>query len=545
MFKRLVSFLVAVALICNPAFAGVSLQIGGKSLVAKSGTAASLALNTAPFYAPLTTSLIPARGTGLPTFTRASTKTFTDFEGLTKTVPAGSAAFTGARMVQNLLLSTEDFTSANWNNKSAGVTATNNYSIAPDGENTAGRIQFSGPNLIFGATPAGMSGTIATGSCYLKGTAGETINLTSNGTDSLIIFSGVWQHFANVGRSYINGLFSINTYGGTARDVQIWHPLYEIVTGQANQNPSEYVSVGVLPAPYQGAGADGVQFFDYENGNTVTNNVVTEAQGPAIPDATLKGYLSEDQSTNYFLNSSAPVTQTLASLATGTYTAWIKGIGSLTTSAGTATITGAGAATAGAPDTFTVTGAGTVIETVAGTVTTAQVENSPIPTSFIPTAGTAVTRAADQLLYPSSGNVSATAGTVYAEVTSGNKTNAYSSFVSSYNLSGSGLAYTDYTNRLAIYDEGTPLERTFGLTFIQPTVTPTKIATEWGGTSTNGAIAGVLGTPSGFSGNMIMGTSIAIGDDVSNDANINGNIKEVHLWLNSLPVTTFQAITAP
>jgi hypothetical protein len=39
---------------------------------------------------------------------------------------------------------------------------------------------------------------------------------------------------------------------------------HEDVTGQSNQNPSEYVSCGVLAAPYYGAGVDGVQYFNYE-----------------------------------------------------------------------------------------------------------------------------------------------------------------------------------------------------------------------------------------------------------------------------------------
>src|SRR5581483_8605440 len=47
--------------------------------------------------------------------------------------------------------------------------------------------------------------------------------------------------------------------------------------------------------------------------------------------------------------------QTSASLATGTYTLWCNGSGSVTPSGGTATITGAAAASQGAPNTFTVT----------------------------------------------------------------------------------------------------------------------------------------------------------------------------------------------
>lgn len=125
--------------------------------------------------------------------------------------------------------------------------------------------------------------------------------------------------------------------------------------------------------------------------------------------------------TNYFLNAAAPVTQTI-SLGTGTYTLNVTGTGSGTVAAGTATITGAGAATAGAWKTFTVTGAGTVTVTIAGSVTTAQLEPSNYPSSFINTAGAAVT----VTTYSSTnladvGNLTYTrAGTAYASDASGN-----------------------------------------------------------------------------------------------------------------------------
>lgn len=59
--------------------------------------------NTPSFDLPLTHSLIPARaGNYTPTFTRSSTATVTDFEGLLKTVKSGEARFSGARRVENL-----------------------------------------------------------------------------------------------------------------------------------------------------------------------------------------------------------------------------------------------------------------------------------------------------------------------------------------------------------------------------------------------------------------------------------------------------------
>ncbi len=108
------------------------------------------------------------------------------------------------------------------------------------------------------------------------------------------------------------------------------------------------------------------------------------------------GYLFEPASTNVFLNSDAPATQSI-SLGTGTFTLSVHGTGSVTSSNGTGTATGHGAATDGSFVTITVTGAGTFTFTVAGSPTYAQVEELSVPTSPIITAGASATRAADDL----------------------------------------------------------------------------------------------------------------------------------------------------
>jgi len=88
----------------------------------------------------------------------------------------------------------------------------------------------------------------------------------------------------------------------------IEEPQLEDVTGQVNKNPSEYVSLGNLAAPYHGAGVDGVKYFATKNGNTVSSNIVTEATGAAIgsgdyyADASGPfGYVAEGARTNLCL----------------------------------------------------------------------------------------------------------------------------------------------------------------------------------------------------------------------------------------------------
>lgn len=127
----------------------------------------------------------------------------------------------------------------------------------------------------------------------------------------------------------------------------------------------------------------------------------TASAGQARVEAS--GLLVEGTRINYLLNSTAPATQTTASLGTGAYTGWVIGTGSTAFTVGTATATGLPCtATAGAANDchFTITGAGTITATVTGTLTHFQLEPGAYRTSQIDTAGTAVQRNADKYTAP-------------------------------------------------------------------------------------------------------------------------------------------------
>ena len=144
--------------------------------------------------------------------------------------------------------------------------------------------------------------TVASGNTYqvtIKGTTGATC-VCSNAFTGTLTASGTTRISWASGTPKTSGSASlVLTVTGTLTELQV-----EDVTSRTLKVPSEFVSVGVLSAPYHGAGVDGVKYFDYANGNTVdANGVVTEAQGAAI-DPTTMYLLMEPAATNLALYSS-------------------------------------------------------------------------------------------------------------------------------------------------------------------------------------------------------------------------------------------------
>jgi hypothetical protein len=113
-------------------------------------------------------------------------------------------------------------------------------------------------------------------------------------------------------------------------------------------------------------------------GGSATDGLFTDAAGTSYNTYAAnipifypnRGFAVFESRTNFLLNSSVPVTQTTASLTTGTYRFWCIGTGSVTSSLGTATATGVGALTCSqsSAQTISITVAGTLTFTVSGSV---------------------------------------------------------------------------------------------------------------------------------------------------------------------------------
>lgn len=177
------------------------------------------------------------------------------------------------------------------------------------------------------------------------------------------------------------------------------HPRFQF--GSAAKNgpafSSDFTS-GTSPASLAFTRSSAANYWNSSGVRTaVTNNQPRYDYDPISLQP--RGLLMEGQRTNFLLNSLAPVTQTVVILATGTFTAWMEGSGSITTAAGTAIGAGFGVATNsalgtyGSYNTFTISTVGTVTVTVNGTVTAFQLEDGAFASSMITTTGATATRA--------------------------------------------------------------------------------------------------------------------------------------------------------
>ena len=513
--------------------------------------------DTPIFAASLLSTLVPEifGGSSTPTFTRATTAYVTDFEGLLKPVFSGEARFTGARRVRNLFATkSEDFSNAAWTKSGASVVGTQNVTWAAGGAKylyQAMSASVTGRTYRLNVKIRSNTGASQKVRLFAENTAATTGDLAVTTVDQVLsllyTFAGGTD---NVGIQAASD--------NSAGDFIVSYMHYEEVTGQSNQNPSEYVSVGVASAPYHGANVDGVKYFSTENGNTVASNVVTEATGSAISPSTTLGYLAEGARTNLLTYSNdltnaawAAATMTTAKTSTGPdgvansatrctasgaaatlLQVYVAAAASRTTSMWIRRVTGTGTvklfqgATKSADlsaslNTLTYTkvemtasvditllGTGIELGTSGDAVDVwcAQLEAAAFASSPIPTTTVAVTRNADQLQYALTGNISGVVGSAYTEVSlnfpTGYATEA--DFISSD--IGVPLYYDGATAKLTLYDGAGRLGNV-----LTPSQTVQKIASSWGGSACRTVISGVASSELAFDGNVNLGGALEIG----------------------------------
>jgi hypothetical protein len=154
-------------------------------------------------------------GNNLVTFTRASSGTFVNSAGVIQTA------------VTNLLLRSEEFDNTTvWGNSAGTVTRNANTTIAPNGTLTADELVFAAADNSVAQAVTILNSTAYTVSIYLKGTAGQTIRVTSNGIPGGAnqTLTGDWQRIVFTGTSTsTSGTLNISTFGSvTARTLSVW-----------------------------------------------------------------------------------------------------------------------------------------------------------------------------------------------------------------------------------------------------------------------------------------------------------------------------------
>ena len=246
-------------------------------------------------FAPLKTNLL-YNGNKKATFPRGSARVFEDWEGnYVRTTNVNEATFK-ARRLHNLLAadSSEDFSVASWaKGGTATVTGTNVLNFPSSSDNVTQTLSASGlytnKTFVFSVSLSG-SGTVTIMILHGGGVAVATkkivtLQSTAQRFSMLHTFDGAGA-YVRIYRADI----------GQSTQVTATNAMLEEVTAQSNVNPSEYTSTHQY---YGGQPVKGVQYLGYENGNTVdANGVVTEAQGAAIPAATLTGYQYDGAATN-------------------------------------------------------------------------------------------------------------------------------------------------------------------------------------------------------------------------------------------------------
>ena len=175
-------------------------------------------------------SVLPADGVGDFTFSRGSSATRINKDGLIETVASGVSRLNyplidgvvngcPSHLLEpsrtNSLPYSEDF--SQWIGSSY---ITSNYAISPDGTLNASRLLFTGAGQEIKYNLTTSSST--SGSIYVKGISGKTIRFGLAGSENNFTLNGNWQKLEIQGTETSNKI-TLNTYGSvTARDLSIY-----------------------------------------------------------------------------------------------------------------------------------------------------------------------------------------------------------------------------------------------------------------------------------------------------------------------------------
>jgi len=244
-------------------------------------------------------------------FTRATTATFTDFEGLIKDVNSGELRFDGLRRVENLFSWSNDLNNSIWSvadgASKVGRTIIDGYSVM-EINFTAANLPTIKQNIV---TTTGKDYTqrfwvrMKTGTGNIRIRMGGQLTSNINISEDWVLLSDLLSETVGASRAFgfRNGLDAVAKTIYIREECQL-----EDVTGQTNQNPSEHVSIDEIRRNNLNWSnwLDPAIYTDWVEGNTGTTVKATVINGlPSsikhawtITDSDASQYyqLSQDQS---------------------------------------------------------------------------------------------------------------------------------------------------------------------------------------------------------------------------------------------------------
>jgi hypothetical protein len=164
---------------------------------------------------------------------------------------------------------------------------------------------------------------------------------------------------------------------------------------------------------------------------------------------------------------------------------------------------------------------------------------------YVPTTTVAVARNADVLIYSNAGVISASEGTVYAELsTAFTVASGYKDAISSAAGTGASIlgisAAAASTTRFS--SDGTAIVVKTGLSDMNTGVR--KTAVSWGGSTSLLTGDGVTPTSSAFDGTMGVTASFGVGCNALGTGNWSGTVRNIYIWNRKLSASELQAITS-
>lgn len=519
------------------------------------------------------------KGTGSLTFIRATTATRLNPDtNLIEAVASGDLREDG-RQYLNRLYYSEDFSQSNW--AKSNVTVGSDNATAPNGKAVAQAITASVANGTCLQAVVDISAA-RYGSIYLKrktGSGNIQVTLDGGSTWTTVAVTGEWVRLG-AGQTLANPSFGIRIV--TSGDaVYAWGAQLEDATAATRYKKSgsspAYAPLGAL---IEGQRTNLTTYSEQlDNGAwnksawpvTITSNSAVAPDGTQTAD-TITGTASATYHAPYTTPAcSAGVTYTISAFLKKVNQRYVN-LGDQGDVSGhmicfdfdTAAIVGVqnvlrySAAAHGngwyrVSVTFIRTNGGTLYLTIGCAQSPAiyewfdasgvsyyawgaQAEAGTFPSSYIPTTSAAVTRNADELTVPASGNISDTLGTVFAEFDSIHNTSSNDGVIGS--ASGNSRPLQSLNNTTMACFDGTSSLQITTASFLNSLI---KASAKWSGSSM-AIISGAVSNVGAFDGSMGVGVSIQIGG-FSGAYEKWGHIKHLILFNRALTDAEMVALT--